>query len=146
MPDAIRRHIRAVAVVRQGGRVLLHRQDGDGFWSLPGGGIEPGETSAQAVARELREELGRTATVGSLLWVVENQFTYAGTGFIEVGFCYDATIPDLPTNPFRGVEPRLEFAWFDLDGLEGVDLRPAVLKEWLPLPPTTVRHLVATAD
>lgn len=142
MPDAIRRHIRAVAVVRQGGRVLLHRQDGDGFWSLPGGGIEPGEASPQAVARELWEELGRPATVGPLLWVVENQFTYAGAGFIEVGFCYEATIPDLPTNPFRGVEPRLEFAWFDLDGLAGVDLRPAVLKEWLPNADNGMKHLV----
>lgn len=142
MSDAIRRHIRAVAVVRHAGRVLLHRQDGDGFWSLPGGGIELGETSAQAVARELREELGRTATVGPLLWVVENQFTYAGTGFIEVGFCYEATIPDLPTGPFRGAEPRLEFAWFDLDGLAAVDLRPAVLKEWLPREDDGVRHLL----
>lgn len=53
----------AVSVVRDGsGRVLLAertaRQLSAGFWELPGGKINGGETAAQAAARELREEIG----------------------------------------------------------------------------------------
>jgi len=39
------------------GRILLLRRS-DGLWSVPGGGLEPGESLAQAVAREVREETG----------------------------------------------------------------------------------------
>jgi len=53
----------AVSVVRAAdGSVLLAertaRQISAGFWELPGGKIEPGETPAQAAARELAEEVG----------------------------------------------------------------------------------------
>ncbi|CCD98818.1 NUDIX domain-containing protein [Bradyrhizobium sp. STM 3809] len=57
----------AVAVVRDGsGRVLLAertpRQVAAGFWELPGGKIDPGESAAAAAARELGEEIGLHAT------------------------------------------------------------------------------------
>jgi mutator protein MutT len=47
------------AVVRDAsGRVLVHQRADDGTWSLPGGAIDPGETPAAAVMREVREETG----------------------------------------------------------------------------------------
>jgi len=56
----------AVNVVQNGdNRVLLAertaRQVSAGFWELPGGKIDPGETPVQAAARELEEEIGITA-------------------------------------------------------------------------------------
>ena len=56
------------------GRVLLverGRPPGEGLWSVPGGKLEPGETLAQAVAREVREETGLVVEVGALACVVE---------------------------------------------------------------------------
>ena len=45
-------------VVRQEGRILLQRRKDDGRWGLPGGAIDPGEAPAQAVMREVYEEVG----------------------------------------------------------------------------------------
>jgi len=62
-----RRHDRvtrvaAAVVLHPDGRVLLaQRPRGkayEGYWEFPGGKLEPGETPAHALARELREELG----------------------------------------------------------------------------------------
>lgn len=56
------------------GRVLLverGRPPGQGLWSVPGGKLEPRETLAQAVAREVREETGLVVEVGTLACVLE---------------------------------------------------------------------------
>lgn len=57
------------AVILRSGMVLLARRGPGrkhaGKWEFPGGRIEDGETSAHALARELREELGIEAEVGA---------------------------------------------------------------------------------
>ncbi|MFF1476340.1 NUDIX domain-containing protein [Streptomyces sp. NPDC058301] len=65
---------RAVAIVRKDGAVLLihRRKDGAEYYTLPGGGVEEGETPEQACVRELAEETGLSATVESLLHTLDN--------------------------------------------------------------------------
>ena len=59
------------AVVRdEQGRLLLIKrghEPGAGLWSLPGGRIEPGETDAEALVREMLEETGLKVAPGRLL-------------------------------------------------------------------------------
>ncbi|MGB5451955.1 MAG: NUDIX domain-containing protein, partial [Sedimenticolaceae bacterium] len=55
-------HVAAAALIDDQGRVLLQRRHADthqgGLWEFPGGKLEPGESIAEGLARELREELG----------------------------------------------------------------------------------------
>jgi 8-oxo-dGTP diphosphatase len=69
----------AVGVLRApDGRVLLAERkvgtDAAGFWELPGGQVDPGESAAQAAARELLEEVGVHALEVAPWRVYEHDF------------------------------------------------------------------------
>jgi 8-oxo-dGTP diphosphatase len=63
------------AIVRDDAGCLLLIQRGHdpeaGRWSLPGGRIEPGESDAEALVREMREETGLTVEPGPLVGAVD---------------------------------------------------------------------------
>lgn len=47
-----------VAVMDETGAVLVQRRTDDGYWELPSGACEPGQTFAQCAVAELQEEAG----------------------------------------------------------------------------------------
>ena len=55
-------YVCADAAVFRDGRILLIRREDNGLWAMPGGVTEVGETWAQSVERELREETGVEGT------------------------------------------------------------------------------------
>jgi ADP-ribose pyrophosphatase YjhB (NUDIX family) len=60
-------------VVIDDGRILLLNQDaGARSWSLPGGKLEDGETLAEALVREMKEETGLDVEPVRLLYVCDN--------------------------------------------------------------------------
>ena len=73
------------AVIRdaQGRFLLVQRanEPGHGLWSLPGGRVEPGETDAGALRREVAEEVGLQIRVGNLAGEVHRPGP-AGTIFV----------------------------------------------------------------
>jgi 8-oxo-dGTP diphosphatase len=61
-------------VTDEAGRLLMIRrrhEPGAGLWSIPGGRIEPGESDAQALVREMLEETNLQVKVGRLLGRVQ---------------------------------------------------------------------------
>jgi 8-oxo-dGTP diphosphatase len=72
MPDASppqRPQLAVSAVIFRGGKVLLLKRaksPGHGFWSLPGGRVEFGESLHAALAREVDEEAGLTIDIVAL--------------------------------------------------------------------------------
>lgn len=58
-------------VVFREGRILLVRETEDGLWTLPGGWADAGETPAEAVVKEIREESGYLTRADKLLAVYD---------------------------------------------------------------------------
>ncbi len=59
----------SAAIFRDGRILIAERGNGPrkGYWSLPGGKIEPGETAAEAAAREILEETGLDVEIRGLV-------------------------------------------------------------------------------
>jgi 8-oxo-dGTP diphosphatase len=116
---------RVAAVIVRDGRVLMVRErrrgatgrhDGPEWWVLPGGGIEAGETPEQALAREVREEVGLTCQ--AVRFVFDAVYPSGRTACYLVDVGSDA-------EPRLGVDPELTC---DCPRMVGLD--------WIPLPPT----------
>jgi len=115
-PDiVIQPKIRAagILIVCAGEILLLKRaDDGDhgGEWCLPGGKIEPDETSAQAACRETAEESGIVVPLGAIA-------EWTRTIDAKVDFTtYVASIADKPNVVLDETEST-DYGWFKLDEL-----------------------------
>ena len=140
---------RVVGVCVHDGHVLLHREEKDDFWVMPGGRPHLFESSRDALVREMDEEIATRVEVLRLLWVTENFFTYAGDPIHEIAFYFLMSLPrdspfrDVGTD-FTGTEGNvtLLFHWFRIDEIEGVRLLPSFLRSALRDLPNSPVHVI----
>jgi 8-oxo-dGTP pyrophosphatase MutT (NUDIX family) len=148
--DGVRFNYRVAGVFVEHGHILLYRIAGLDFWFLPGGRAEVGETSEEALRREMQEELGIPVRIGTLLWFVENFFELGGQSYHELGLYYEAALPAGGPCSDKGAVDRgvtesgdeAFFQWFRLDALYELTLVPPFLKAALLDLPCQTQHRV----
>ncbi len=113
-------------------RILLCRNRKHGYCYLPGGHIEPGETAAEALAREFLEETGLSVQVGPFLLANENIFEQRGKPKHEftVLFHVEHAVGPWP-DPIPSLEDKLAFEWVEIAALPESELLPPALLAWL---------------
>ena len=113
--------VAAAVIVRADGAVLLaQRPSGKpyaGYWEFPGGKLEPGETPAHALSRELREELGITVRTASP-WLMQ-EFVYPHA-HVELHFFRVRAFDGEPAG-----HDGQAFAWQDPTAIDVAPLLPA---------------------
>jgi ADP-ribose pyrophosphatase YjhB (NUDIX family) len=62
----------SAVVVDSEGRILLHHRTDNELWSIPGGGMEVGETIAETIVREVAEETGLKVEPERLVGIYTN--------------------------------------------------------------------------
>ena len=98
------------AIEDEEARILCVRRNyGDLAWTLPGGGMEPGESPFQALLREVREETGYEIRVGSLLGV------YSMPWKDDLVLCFRAEI--VSRGPWRANSEIAEVGFFPFNQL-----------------------------
>jgi ADP-ribose pyrophosphatase YjhB (NUDIX family) len=141
---------RVVGVAIHRGMVLVHRADGEPFWTLPGGRAEMGEVAEHTIRREIREELSTEVEVGRLLWFVENFFDYDGLSYHELALYFLIRFPPgsrpLALSAFEATDgdARLQFRWFPRreETLANLPLLPSFVASGLTKLPASVTHIV----
>jgi len=130
-PEIIEILVRGVCVRR--GFLLVCRNRKRGHIFLPGGHIEFGEDARAALAREMREELGRRCRVGRFLGAAEHIFRRKGRRICEINLIFQMTLPDISgRQPLAAQERKIEFDWLAVRDLPGSELQPWALRRALP--------------
>ena len=132
MTERVVRATSRLIVVDEDGRVLImltKAPDTSGVarWITPGGGVDPGETQAEAAIRELREETGQIITdPGDVVYVEDfvvpwddADHTHGHAEFFIVRLPH-FEIDDAGWTDDERVD-ILESRWFTIDELDGLD-------------------------
>ena len=69
------------AVFNERGEILLQKRADNGFWSMPGGAVDPGESVEQGALREVWEETGLQVRVVRLVGVYSDPRNYMITHY-----------------------------------------------------------------
>lgn len=126
---------RGIVVVR--GSALLCQNRKHGYYYLPGGHVDPGESAAEALAREFLEETTLRVRVGRCIAATEEAFRQGGDCRREINMVFHVELPPGASSPgtttpgrssppiVTSAEPKIAFAWLRSSELAAADLKPA---------------------
>ena len=104
-------------------KILLTRRADNGRWCLPGGGMDPGESAAEACAREVLEETGLEVQVTKLVGVYTTPdllIEYPDGNKIQpVAFSFEVEITG---GQLTLSDETTEFGWYTLAEMEALDI------------------------
>jgi len=127
-PPRVQRCAAYALLVAEGEVLLTRLAGGQDLWTLPGGGIDHGETPLEAVRREVYEETGLPLITGRLLEVDSLRFTgHAPDGRLEdyhgIRIVYAGSVPRHPAPRVVEVDGTTDLAaWVRLDRLAELSL------------------------
>lgn len=142
---------RVAGICIQNGMVLLQKPTNDDGFAFPGGHVAMGETHAETLVREFREEIGAEIAVGDLAWVGEIFFPWGQRKCTQICLYYFIDIRS-PETPKSGVFPgrehlegrdfQIEFYWIPLEEIGRIKVYPTNAKEMLNKPHEGVQHFI----
>ena len=142
-------NLRVGAIITRGNQVLMVKNSRDEYYYSVGGRIQVGETSEQAVLREVAEELGVPLEIDRLGFIHENYF-YGTLGderrrqIYEVCFFYYMKVPEGFAPRCRsvtadGLSETVEWLPFDTEKT----IYPTFFKTELARPCEGVKHIIS---
>ena len=81
-------NVRAAGVIIHNGKILAHKNINSDHYALIGGRVEIGESSANTIKREIKEELGKDVEITGYISTIENFFEMKGSKYHEIMFVH----------------------------------------------------------
>jgi ADP-ribose pyrophosphatase YjhB (NUDIX family) len=143
---------RVAGILIRDGKVLLQKPTNDTGFAFPGGHVSFGETNAETLVREYKEEIGADVTVGELKWVAEIFFPWGDKPCHQICLYYLVTLADDASIPTSGVfvgdeqiegrDFKIEFHWIPLADVAKLEVYPTNTAELLGKLDGGVEHFI----
>ena len=133
-------NLRVGALVQSEGSVLICRMPSEDWWYVPGGRIAVGESSIDAISRELNEELEGEWIIGSPVASSENFFTLDSRRFQEICFYY--AVEWLSDPKALTTLSHEEFKWVAKGELGNYTIKPDFIQSLLTAGHETMQHII----
>ena len=141
--------MRVAGCIIKDGKLLTVKICDNTFYCLPGGHVHLGESSLDAIKREINEEVRQDCKSAKLLSVIENFFkNMKGNIVHEVCYYYDVEVGEMETKDYTYIEnddgelKNLEFKWVKLEDLPKIDFRPKALGSKLANKNFNFEHMI----
>ena len=139
----LRVRVAALAVRKEKILLARHVKANRSAFLLPGGGMESGETAAESLMRELREEAGVEARIGDLRYVIEAHSPDSKRHILQLVFAVK-----IDGDVGKSLDPRVaECAWHPIDELRSLRMHPdagaAIAHDLAGAAPGACRYLLA---
>lgn len=121
----------AVIPYNNNNQVLLQRVENEEYLSLIGGRVKLGETTANALLREVQEELGILINQKNLdlVYVCENFFKINDKDIHELLFIYKYALNSNMSYKVIDKE-NVKAEWFKIEDLKNLNIKPAIIKNF----------------
>jgi ADP-ribose pyrophosphatase YjhB (NUDIX family) len=133
-------------------KVLLQKPDNSNDYAFPGGQVAFGETNAETIIREFREEVGADIKVAELKWVEENIYPWSCRLCHQICLFFLVNLKDMLQIPLNGRfiskeyrendDNAIYFYWIPLDEVKNINVYPANAAELLLKLDDGVKHFV----
>jgi 8-oxo-dGTP pyrophosphatase MutT (NUDIX family) len=119
LPDAVRAGANA-AIFNDRGQLVMQKRSDNGFWCMPGGNMEPGESIADCAAREAFEETGLVVALKRLIGIYSDPKTYTVMRYPDGGLTQYVIVLfecEYVSGELRLSAEGTDLAWFDPENL-----------------------------
>ena len=103
-------------------RILMTQREDNSRWCLPGGGMDPGESAAEACVREVLEETGLEVKIVKLVGVYTSPDILVeypdGNKIQPVAFSFEAEVIG---GELGLSDETIDFGWYTVDEIESMD-------------------------
>ena len=141
--------VRTVGVLIRDGKILVQREQNGNEYALPGGHVKIGETLADGLVREYKEETGADISCVKMLWSEECFWEWNGRKAHNFAFyylielCNEFAIPDTGEFVSHKDNCSVVIGWMPIEQLQKVIIYPEFLKNEIYYLDGPMQHFVS---
>lgn len=143
---------RVAGVLIRDNKVLFQQADNEPGYAIPGGHVNFGELSKNALIREFKEETNIDIYVVRMLWISEIFYPWGEKNCHQICLYYliEANGDIDTTAAFDKIDDvdekfsHVTFKWVNIDDFDEIEIYPAQAKDYLKNISTQIKHFIYT--